>query len=153
MEASEMEVLLRESVVNLGARGNVVRVKPGYARNFLFPKGMAVYVTDGNKKQLEIEKRNFDKKLLEQKSSAEEARTKLEAMSLTISKKAGESNQLFGSVTSAEISALLQEKGFEVDRRRITLPHIKELGEFEASIKLHSDVNAILRLNIVSTPK
>ena len=122
-----MQVLLREPVAKLGVRGQVVRVKPGYARNFLFPKRLAVAVTDGNKRQLEIEKRNYERKLLAEKGIAEEAKAKLDELSLTIEKRSGESGVLFGSVTTQEVAAQLLNNGYEIDRRKISLPHIKQL--------------------------
>ncbi|PIE02163.1 MAG: 50S ribosomal protein L9 [Acidobacteria bacterium] len=144
-----MEVLLRETVEKLGDRGSVVKVADGYARNYLFPKRLAVRLTDGNMRQLEIEKRNYEKKVLSERSGAEEAKAKLEEMTFTVSKRAGESNQLFGSVTSQELSELLKDKGFEIDRRKLQLPQIKELGEYEVQAKLHQEVSATFKLVVV----
>jgi len=141
-----MEVLLRETVDKLGVRGNVVKVSVGYARNFLFPKQLAVRLTEGNIRQLEIEKRNYEKRILSEKSGAEEAKGKLEEITFTVNKRAGESNQLFGSVTSQEIAEMLNEKGFEIDRRKLQLPVIKEIGEYEVSVKLHHEVDATFKL-------
>lgn len=143
-----MEVLLREAVFKLGNRGDVVKVAAGYARNYLFPKRIAIPVTEGNKRQLEYEKRSYERKQLAEKSVAEEAKTALEALSLVFHKRAGETNQLFGSVTSQEVAQTLKEKGFDVDRRKLDVPHIKEIGEYKALVHLHSDVNAEITLQV-----
>ena len=144
-----MRVLLRESVAKLGNRGEVVRVTPGYARNFLFPKKIAVPVTAGNQKQLQIEKRNYEKKLLEVKTVCDEAKTKIEELELEIPKRAADNNQLFGSVTSHEVAKILLKKGFEIERRKLELPHIKELGEYTAKVRLHAEVTAKFKIVVV----
>jgi len=143
-----MEVLLRETVEKLGPRGSVVKVKEGYARNYLFPQRLAVRPTEGNVRQLEIEKRNYEKRVLAERSGAEEAKAKLEEMTLTVDKRAGESHQLFGSVTAQELAEMLKEKGFEIDRRKIQIPAIKELGEYPITVKLHHEVDATFTLNV-----
>jgi len=143
-----MQVLLRETVEKLGNRGEIVKVSEGYARNFLFPKRLAVRPTDGNVRQLEIEKRNYEKRVLAERSGAEEAKAKLEELAFTVTKRAGESNQLFGSVTSQEVAVLLKDKGFEVDKRKIQLPAIKELGEYTVQVKLHPEVEAEFPLTV-----
>lgn len=143
-----MEVLLRESVPKLGNRGQVVKVKPGYARNYLLPKRIAVTVTPGNIKQLEVEKRNYERKLLETKSVADEAKAGLEALEITIAKRAADNGQLFGSVTRQEIATLLNDKGFEIERRKLEAPHIKELGEYEIKARLHPEVVAEFKVSI-----
>ena len=125
-----MEVLLRESVPKLGNRGDIVKVARGYARNYLLPKKIALTVTPGNKKRLEVEKRNYEKTLLETKSVAEEAKEKLDALNLEIAKRAADNGQLFGSVTRQEVATILNEKGFEIERRKLEMDHIKELGEY-----------------------
>jgi len=143
-----MEVLLRESVIKLGNRGDIVKVAPGYARNYLLPKRIAVNVTPGNKKQLEIEHRNYERKVLESKSVAEEAKAKLEELELIIPKRAADNGQLYGSVTRMEIAAILNDKGFEVDRRKLEMDHIKELGEYTAKIRLQLEVSAELHIKV-----
>lgn len=143
-----MEVLLRESVVKLGKRGDVVKVAHGYARNYLLPKRMAVAVTAGNKKQLEGEKRNYERKLMQAQDVAEEAKNKLDQLVLEIPKRASDNGHLFGSVTRAEISGLLQEKGFDVDRRKMEAEHIKELGEYPIKVRLHHEVYAEFKVVI-----
>ena len=137
-----MEVLLREAVGKLGNRGDVVKVAPGYARNYLFPKRIAVPVTEGNKRQLEIEKRNYEKKQLEARSVADEAKAKIDELVLEVSKRASDNGQLFGSVTGMDVVRFLAEKGFEIERRRLDMEHIKELGEFPVKVRLHSEVSA-----------
>jgi len=143
-----MEVLLREFVPKLGARGDVVRVKPGFARNYLLPKRIAVTVTPGNIKQLEVEKRNYEKKLLETKAVADEAKAGIEALEITIPKRAADNGQLFGSVTRQEIANLLNDKGFEIERRKLEAPHIKELGEYNVKARLHTEVVAEFQVTI-----
>lgn len=143
-----MEVLLREAVIKLGNRGEVVRVAPGYARNYLFPKRLAVPVTEGNRRQLEIEKRNYDRKMLEAKSVAEEAKAKIEALELEVGKRASDNGQLFGSVTGMDVTRLLNENGIEVDRRKLEMNHLKELGDFTAVVRLHPEVSAELKITV-----
>lgn len=145
-----MEVLLRESVFKLGNRGDVVKVAPGYARNYLFPKRIAVEVTEGNKRQLEYEKRNYERKQLAEKSVAEEAKNALADLTLVFHKRAGDTNQLFGSVTSSEVAQALVEKGFDVDRRKLEVPHIKETGDYQAVVRLHPEVVAEIALQVVA---
>jgi len=145
-----MQILLRETIDHLGSRGDVVKVADGYARNYLIPKRLATLVTEGNKRQLETERRNYEKKVMAKKSVAEEAKGRLEQVSLKIAKKSGESNQLFGSVTSHEIAELLLEKGFEVDRRKLDVPHIKELGSYTIQAKLHVEVTAEFQCEVVA---
>lgn len=144
-----MQVLLREAVVKLGKRGDVVRVADGYARNYLLPKGFAVNVTVGNKKQLEVERRNYEKRQLESKLVAEEAKGKLEQVELEIPKRAGDSGLLFGSVTAHEVARLLKKQGFEIERRRLELPTIKEVGEYHAKLRLHPEVTAKFKVTVV----
>ena len=146
-----MEVLLRETVNKLGNRGDVVSVKPGYARNYLLPKSIAVTVTPGNIKQLEVEKRNYERQQLETKSTAEEAKAKLEEMEVIITKRAADNGQLFGSVTRQEVATILNDNGFEVERRKIDMDHLKELGEYTAKIRLHPDVTAEFKIVVNRT--
>ena len=143
-----MEVLLREAVVKLGNRGDIVKVAPGYARNFLFPKKFAVPVTEGNKRQLEVEKRNYEKKLLETKAVAEEAKAKLDELVLEVTKRASDNGQLFGSVTGMDVAKMLEEKGFEIERRKLEMDHIKELGEYTVKVRLHPEVHAEFKVTV-----
>lgn len=143
-----MQVLLKEAVVKLGNRGDVVKVAAGYARNYLLPQKLAVLVTEGNKRQLEIEKRNYQKRLLETKVVADEAKARLEEVHLEVEKRAGDNGSLFGSVTVHEVARMLLDQGFEVERRAIELPIIKELGEYVASVRLHSEVTAEFKITV-----
>lgn len=145
-----MEVILREDVQSLGKAGAVVRVKPGYARNFLLPRGLAFEATEGNKKRIAAEGRARDARREEDRTKAAESARSLEALSLTIPAKAGEGERLFGSVTSQDIAAALERAGQPVDKRRIELEHpIKSLGDHKVPIRLHPDVQAMLRITVV----
>ena len=145
-----MEVILREDVQSLGKAGAVVRVKPGYARNFLLPRGLAYEATEGNKKRIAAESRARDTRREEDRSKAAESARSLEALSLTIPAKAGEGERLFGSVTSQDIAAALELAGQPVDKRRIELEHpIKSLGNHQVPVRHHPDVQAILRVTVV----
>jgi len=134
-------VLLREDVDNLGGRGEIVKVKAGYARNFLLPQGLATLATKGNIKQIEQERAALLKRVALEKSTAEAQAAQMGSISLSFERKAGESGALFGSVTSMDIADALKAKGYEMDRRRIVLKDsIKELGEFKIPVKLHREV-------------
>ena len=143
-----MEVLLREAVVKLGKRGDIVKVAPGYARNYLLPKKIAMPVTEGNKKQLEVERRNYEKTLLSTKLVAQEAQEKIAQLELNITKRASDNGQLFGSVTAHEIARMLLDEGFEIERRKLEIPQIKEVGEYSAKIRLHPEVTAEFKVNV-----
>ena len=145
-----MEVILREDVKSLGKAGALVRVKPGYARNFLLPQGLAYEATEGNKKRITAEGRARDARREEDRAKAAESARSLEALSLSIPAKAGEGERLFGSVTSQDIAAALERAGQPVDKRRIELEHpIKSLGEHQVPVRLHPDVQATLRITVV----
>ena len=105
-------------------------------------------VTEGNRKQLEFEKRNYERKLLSLKTVAEEAQEAMEKLTLVFHKRAGETDQLFGSVTAQEVADQLNEKGFEIDRRKLELPHIKELGEYSVQVRLHPEVVAEIKIDV-----
>jgi large subunit ribosomal protein L9 len=145
-----MEVLLIENVINLGARGDVVNVKDGYARNFLLPRKLALPVTAGNKRQIELEKARAEKLRAKELADANSLKEKLELVSLSVAKKAGESGHLFGSVTNAEVAELLKTKGFTVEKQTITVPHIKAVGAFTVDIRLYSGVHAKLNLEVTA---
>ena len=145
-----MEVILREHVDNLGRRGEVVKVAAGYARNYLLPRKLAMLVTDGNKKQIERERAKFEVKEAEERKVMEAVRDRLANVDVTISRKVGETEALYGSVTSADIADALAAKGFEIDRRKVQLPEsIKKLGDFEVPVKLHRDVVAVVKVKVV----
>jgi large subunit ribosomal protein L9 len=138
-----MEVILREDVSNLGTRGQVVKVAAGYARNFLIPKKLAVTATDSNKKIVEQERQAHLRKEAKLEGEAQDLAKLVNGVSVTISQKAGENDQLFGSVTSKDVADALAAKGFTIDRRKIQLDEpIKQLGEFKIPVRLHKDVTA-----------
>jgi len=136
------QVLLREDIDNLGARGEIVRVKPGYARNYLLPRKLAVRATAGNVKQIEQERAALMRREATERTGAEAQAGQMNALRLTFERKVGEHGMLYGSVTSMDIQEALKEKGYEFDRRKITLPEaIKETGEFTVKVRLHREVN------------
>ena len=145
-----MEILLIENVPNLGVRGDVVNVKDGYARNFLLPRKKALPVTAGNKRQIELEKERNFKLRAKELSDAQALQAKLEAISLTVARKAGETGHLFGSVTNGEVAEMLKAKGFELEKQSISLPHIKGVGTFVVDIRLYSGVHAKLNLEVTA---
>ena len=136
-----MEVILREDVEKLGSRGEVVKVAPGYARNFLLPKRLAVAATESNKKIVEQERQAHLRKEAKLISEAQDLAKLMLGVAITIKQKAGEADQLFGSVTSKDIADALAAKNYSIDRRKIQLDEpIKQLGEYTVPIKLHKDV-------------
>jgi len=145
-----MEVLLVENVPNLGVRGDIVNVKDGYARNFLLPRKKALPVTSGNKRQIELEKERNIKLRAKEQAAAQDLKTRLDAVSLSISKKAGENGQLFGSVTNVDVAELLKAQGFEVDRHSISLPHVKSVGVYDVVIRLYTNVQSKLQLTVTA---
>lgn len=144
-----MQIILQEDVDKLGNRGEVVTVAEGYARNFLLPRKMALEATAGNMKRLEKMRAAFAKKEAVEKGDAEKLAEMLAAVSLELTRKSGENDQLFGSVTSADISEALAAKGFTIDKKKITLAEpIKTIGEFEVPIKLHREIAATVKLAV-----
>ena len=144
-----MEVILREDIDNVGSRGDVVKVAPGFARNFLLPKRLAVQATDANRKIVEQERQAHLRKETKLKGEAEDLSKLLTGVSVTIYQKAGEQNQLFGSVTSKDVADALAAKNFIIDRRKIQLDEpIKQLGEFKVPVKLHKDVTAEVTVTV-----
>ena len=142
-------VLLREDVDNLGARGEIVKVKAGYARNYLLPRKLAVQATAGTVKQIEAERAALLKKEARERSSAEGQAALLQNLRLTFERKVGEHGLLYGSVTAMHIADALKEKGYEIDRRRVNLPEpIKETGEFTVSVRLHREVNVDIPVTV-----
>jgi large subunit ribosomal protein L9 len=138
-----MEVILREDIEKVGARGQVVKVADGYARNFLLPKKLAVAATSSNKKIVEQERQAHLRKDAKQKGEAEDLSKLLTGVTVTITQKAGENDQLFGSVTSKDVADALSAKNFNIDRRKIQLDEpIKTLGEFKVPVRLYRDVIA-----------
>src|SRR5690348_4737855 len=144
-----MEVIPREHVENLGRRGEVVKVADGYARNYLLPRKLALLATEGNKKQIERERAKFDAKEAEEKSVADAIAQRMANLEIEISRKVGETEALYGSVTTADIAESLAARGFEVDRRKIGLHEpIKKLGEFDIPLKLHRDVTTHVKVKV-----
>jgi large subunit ribosomal protein L9 len=138
-----MEVILREDIEKLGTRGQMVKVAPGYARNFLLPKRLAVAASAANKKIVEQERQAHLRKEAKLKVDAEDLSKMLTGVSVTISQKAGENDQLFGSVTAKDVAEALAAKNYTIDRRKIVLDDpIRQLGEFKVQVKLHHEVSA-----------
>ena len=136
-----MEVILREDIEKLGNRGEVVKVAAGYARNFLIPKRLAVAATESNKKIVEQERQAHLRKETKLKGEAEDLAKIMEGVSVTIKQKAGENDQLFGSVTAKDVADALAARNFTIDRRKIQLDEpIKQLGEYKVPVRLHKDV-------------
>ena len=134
-------ILLREDVDALGGRGEIVKVKAGYARNYLLPHGLATLATKGNVKQIEQERAALLKRAAEEKATAELQKDQMGVIELSFERKAGEGGTLFGSITSMDIAEALQAKGYEIDRKKISLRHpIKETGEYTVNVKLHREV-------------
>jgi large subunit ribosomal protein L9 len=148
-EGVAMEVILREEIDNLGARGEVVKVAAGYARNYLLPRKLAVPATPANKKIVEQERQAHLRRDAKLKSEAEDLAKLFDGVAVTISQKAGEQDQLFGSVTAIDIAEALARQNFTVDRRKIHLESpIKQLGEHKVPIRLHKDVSVEITVNV-----
>ncbi|HEY6443154.1 MAG TPA: 50S ribosomal protein L9 [Candidatus Acidoferrales bacterium] len=144
-----MQIILQEDVEKLGTRGQVVNVAEGYARNFLLPRKLALEASAGNMKRLEKMRATFAKKEATEKGDAQKLAELLAGVSLELTRKAGENDQLFGSVTSADISEALAAKGFNVEKRKIALADpIKVVGEFEIPVKLHREIAANVKLSV-----
>jgi large subunit ribosomal protein L9 len=148
--AKRVQVVLREDVRKLGISGDLVEVAPGYARNYLLPRGMAVRTTPGVLKQVERRREEHRQRLLQIKQDAEALKTAMETIGMfTVKKPVGEKEAIFGTVTAAEVADVLKEMtGKEVDRRDISLPDINKLGEYKVTVKLHAEVTAIVNLRV-----
>jgi large subunit ribosomal protein L9 len=146
-----IEVILREDVKSLGKAGEMVRVKPGYARNFLLPQGLAFEATEGNKKRIAAETRARGVRNDAERTEAERFAAALGGVTLTLTGKAGEEGKLFGSITTQDIAEALAAQGHQVDKRRIELEHpIKTLGHHTVGVRLHSEVHAEVRVSVVA---
>jgi large subunit ribosomal protein L9 len=146
-----MEVILKEDVLKLGHRGDVVKVADGYGRNYLLPAKLAIQATSANKAVIEQMKASSARKTIKEKAASEDLAKIISAVELTFERKTGENDHLFGSVTSGDIAHQLEAKGFTVDRRKIALEEpLKTLGEFHVPIKLHRDVTAHVKVTIKS---
>ena len=146
-----MEVILREHVEHLGRRGDLVKVADGYARNYLLPRKLALLATAGNKKQVERERAKFDAKESEERKVAEAMAARLASAEVVITRKVGETEALYGSVTTADIAEALAAKGFEIDRRKLQLDEpIKRISDVEVPVKLHRDVTTNIKVRVVA---
>jgi large subunit ribosomal protein L9 len=148
-----MEVILKEDVLKLGNRGDVVKVADGYGRNYLLPGKLAIEATAANKSVIEQMKHSAVRKLAKEKVEADELSKQLDAVELVFERKSGESDHLFGSVTSADIAGQLAEKGYTIDRRKIALDDpLRSLGEFHVPIKLHREVTSHVKVTVKGEP-
>jgi large subunit ribosomal protein L9 len=145
-----MEVILRQAIEKLGHPGDVVKVSPGYARNYLLPRGFAYEATPGNKKRIAQEKERLDQAEEQRRSSAQELAGRLESVSLTFSARVGDEGKLFGSVTSTDIAHQLEAQGFHVEKRQIELHEpIRALGVYRVPIRLHADVHPEIKVWVI----
>jgi len=144
-------ILLREDIDNVGGRGEIVKVKAGYARNYLLPHGFASLATKGNVKQIEQERAALLKRVAIERATAEAQREQMESLTLEFVRKAGEHGTLFGSVTSMDVAEALQKKGYEIDRRKIVMKDaIKETGEYTVNVKLHREVTLAVPVTVTA---
>jgi large subunit ribosomal protein L9 len=145
-----MEVILREHVENLGRRGEIVKVAAGYARNYLLPRKLALLVTEGNKRHVERERKIMETREAEEKGQAAAMAARLALIEISIARRVGETDQLYGSVTAVDIADYLKGKGFEIDRRKLILPEpIKAIGDHNVPLKLHREVTVPLVVKVV----
>lgn len=147
-----MKLILKENVEHLGQIGDIVKVAPGYGRNYLLPRGLAIIATEKNAKALEHAKRQLAYKKNKELEGAKLLAGKLEAVIIELAHQAGEEGKLFGSVTNMEIAAFLKNNGFEIDRKKIVMAEpIKQLGEYEVTVKIHPEVTAVLKVKVVAS--
>jgi large subunit ribosomal protein L9 len=145
-----MEVILREHIEHVGRRGEIVKVADGFARNYLLPRKLALAVTENNKRQIERERKSAEIRDAEERTGAEAEGARLAEIECVISRRVGENDVLYGSVTSADIAASLAEQKFEVDKRKIQLAEpLKQLGEFQVPVKLHREVTGQVKVRVV----
>jgi len=145
-----IEVILKEPVDNLGNRGDVVKVAPGYARNYLLPRKLALAVTEGNKRQIEAERKRASAIEAQERVTADALSARLAQVEVVVARRVGERDTLYGSVTSADIADALARQGFEIDRRKLQLAEpLKHLGEFSVPIKLHRDITTPVKVLVV----
>jgi large subunit ribosomal protein L9 len=144
-----MEIILRDHVEHVGRRGEVVKVADGYARNYLLPRKLALLATEANKKRVERERKLVEARESEERGAAEAIGTRIAALEITITRKVGENDQLYGSVTNGDIADAMKAQGFEIDRRKILLPDpLKALGETMVPVKLHRDVTVQVKVTV-----
>jgi large subunit ribosomal protein L9 len=145
-----MEVILREEVENLGNRGDLVKVAPGYARNFLLPRRLAVAATEANKKIVEQEKQAHLRREAKVIADAQELAKLMAAVSVTIKQRAGENDQLFGSVTAQDVANALEKQGYHIERKKVHLDEpIKALGDHKVSLRLHREVSIEIPVHVI----
>jgi large subunit ribosomal protein L9 len=145
-----MEIILREDIDKLGQRGQVVKVTAGYARNFLLPRKLAVAANESNKKIVEQERQAHLRREAKQVSEAQDLGKMMAAVSVTIRQKAGENDQLFGSVTAQDVAVALEKLGYTIDRKKVQLEEpLKMLGDFQVSVRLHKDVSIDIPVHVV----
>jgi large subunit ribosomal protein L9 len=145
-----MKVILKQNIPSLGKTGDLIKVHDGYARNLLIPKGLAIEANEKNIKYFEHEKKNILKKAEKEQKTAQDQAARLADVTITIARKVGDQDKIFGSVTSRDIELALKEKGFNIDKKMIVHDEqIKSLGEFKVKVKIHSGVEAELKLNVV----
>ena len=146
-----MELILREDVKSLGKAGEMVRVKPGYARNYLLPQGLAYEATEGNKKRIAAETKARTSRQDAERTEAQRAAAALGQVALTLTGKAGEEGKLFGSITTQDLADALARQGHQIDKRRIELDHpIKTLGHHTVAVRLHPEVHAEVHVSVVA---
>ena len=144
-----MEVILRAHVEHLGNRGEIVKVAAGYARNYLLPRKLALPATEGNKRHVERERKIVEAREADERGQAQAIAARLESADIAITRRVGDTEQLYGSVTSSDIADFLKSKGFEIDRRKLILPEpIKTLGEHDVPLRLHRDVTDTLKVRV-----
>ena len=145
-----MEIILREHVEHVGERGQIVKVADGYARNYLLPRKLALPATDANRKHVERERKITEAREAQDKGQAEALAARLSAVDIAIGRRVGDTEQLYGSVTSGDIADFLKTKGFDIDKRKIILPEpIKAIGDHTVPLKLHRDVTVPLKVRVI----
>lgn len=146
-----VEVILRKDVADLGLAGEMVNVRPGYARNYLIPQGIALVATEGNRRRFEEERRQVEQSAEREREAAQELAGELEGREVSFVRRASESGRLFGSVTAADIADELEKEGVAVDRRAIRLEDpIKDLGEHEVPVRVHMEIEPTLKVSVVA---
>lgn len=144
-----MKLILQENIEHLGQIGDIVKVAPGYGRNYLLPKGLAIEATEKNAKALDHAKRQLAYKKNKALEAAKNLVAKIEALTIELTHQAGEEGKLFGSVTNMEIAAFLKDNGFDIDRKKIVLAEpIKQLGEYSVPVKIHPEIAATLKVKV-----
>jgi large subunit ribosomal protein L9 len=145
-----MEIILRQSVENLGKPGDIVKVSPGYARNYLLPRGLAYEATQGNRKRIAMEKARLEAAEAERIKAAQSLAERLESVQLTFSARVGEEEKLFGSVTTADIAHQLEAQGFDIEKKQIDLHEpIKSLGVYKIPVRLHAEVKPEIKVWVI----